>query len=39
MAIRNVARKLGGLIIQKPRTKLVHGKTEAEETETNEIEY
>ena len=31
-----LASTLGGLITQKPRTKLVHGKTE---TETDEIEY
>lgn len=31
-----LASTLGGLITQKPRTKLVHGKTE---TETEEIEY
>jgi hypothetical protein len=31
-----LAETLGGLITQKPRTKLVHGKTETEETE---IEY
>ena len=31
-----IASTLGSLIVQKPRTKLVHGKTE---TETDEIEY
>ena len=33
-----LASTLGELIVQKPRTKLVHGKTETDETET-EIEY
>jgi len=35
-AKETLASALGSLITQKPRTKLVHGKTE---TETDEIEY